>query len=179
MYLPVQEDGQWTIDSPGSWLQPAISTTSTPWYWVYPCAALDPHLVQGISTFMDREITDTFSGALATSLRSALRHKLAGATRTTCDSPDPNVAEGPPGPIRDRAQITTISISPHTASASAVIHVVDWQGGVTHTPASGGGREVRFLVVHGLLDASYSLRLLDGRWRVVTISTRFAPGHSP
>ncbi len=142
-YLPVEVNGRWSLAGPpGTWLQPSISTTSSPWRWNYPCAVIDSTLVPGMTSFMDGEIARTFSPAKAATLRTQLQQRLDQSTNTSCHSLNPNVAEGPPGPILDRLVIEHVSVSGGTATVQGEVHVTDWQGGVSHVPTADGGRQV-------------------------------------
>lgn len=181
VYLPVQVDGRWSLAGPpGTWLQPSISTTSTPWRWNYPCAVIDPALVPGMTSFMEGEIARTFNGAKAANLTTRLRQRLQQSTNTSCHSLNPSVAQGPPGPILDRLVIEHVSVSGGTATVRGEVHVTDWQGGVSHVPTVDGGRQVAWATVPGLLDATYRLRRdPDGQWLVTSLSATFAPGHNP
>jgi hypothetical protein len=181
VYLPVEVNGRWVLSGPpGTWLQPSISATSTPWRWDYPCAVLDPSLVDGIKGFMKDEIARTFSGHDAALLQAKLINGLGPSISAGCHSPDPNVAEGPPGPILDRLVIQNVVMSGSLATVIGQVHVTDWQGGVSHTPVPNGGRRVTWRKVPGVLDATYSLRIgSDDNWRVTSFTSSFAPGHMP
>ena len=181
VYLPVQVNGQWVLAGPpGTWLQGSISTTSSPWRWDYPCAVLDPSLVSGIRAFMTDAITQTFSGKEAALLQGRLDQKLGPSISSGCHSPNPNVAEGPPGPILDRLVIQNVSVVGSRATVTGQVHVTDWQGGVTHIAVPGGGRQVGWATVPGLLNSSFTLEMgSDGHWRVTAFSSTFAPGHEP
>ena len=173
--------GRWVLAGPaGTWLQPVISSTSSPWRWRYPCAVLDPALVAGLRAFMEKEIDATFTTALAASYIDRLHQGLARATETTCVTEDPGVAEGPPGPINDRTVVRHVSVSGKTAVVTAVVDLTDWQGGVTGTPVPGGGRRVGWATVHNALDATYRLVESTGdSWRVSSFAANFAPGSGP
>ena len=182
VYLPVQDNGQWALAGPGSWLQPVISAESTPWRWVhYRCVTLDPKLAPGTRAFMTRQIAYTFAGALVTNLTRQLDERLSRDTSQACANNVPNVAEGPPGPIRDRTVVEHVSVSGRTASVTARVYVTDWQGGVTHVPAPRGGRRVGWATVPGVLNAKYLLMKGEGPdgWRVVNLAWQFAPGSGP
>ncbi len=182
LYLPVQLHGRWTLASPGSWLQRTISTTSSPWRWTPArCTVFDSSLVPGMEAFMHVQIAATFAGAEAERLTATFdaRATRLGSTGA-CVRPPGAVIVGPPGPIRDRTLVTSLSLSGTTASAGGVVHVTDWQGGVTHAPTAHGGRLVGWAVVPGVLDTTYRLvRGRDGGWRVVALTARFAPGSRP
>jgi len=182
VYLPVQLHGRWTLASPGSWLQPSISTTSSPWRWTAArCTVFDSSLVPGMEAFMQAQIAATFGGLEEARLTTAFEAKAARlGTAAACVRPPGAVTVGPPGPIRDRTTVTKLSVSGTTATAAGVVHVTDWQGGVTHVPTAHGGRLVGWAVVPGMLDTTY--RLVRGHkdgWRVVALTARFAPGSGP
>jgi hypothetical protein len=133
-----------------------------------------------MTSFMEGEIARTFSGAKAATLTTRLQQGLRQSTNTSCHSPNPKVAEGPPGPILDRLVIEHVSVSGRTATVRGEVHVTDWQGGVSHVPTADGGRRVNWATVPGLLDATYQLRRAqDGQWLVTSFSAAFAPGHNP
>lgn len=181
-YLPVQSHGRWVLAGPGSWLQPTISTTSTPWRWSPGrCTVLDASLIPGLETFVRGQIAATFAGAEQARLLSALDARVGGLeTVAACVRPPGAALTGPPGPIRDETTVTHLSVAGATATATAVVHVTDWQGGVTAIPTAGGGRRVGWAVVRNVVDATYDLtRRPGGRWRVVALRARFAPGGGP
>ena len=95
-----------------------------------------------------------------------------------CRRPDTGLVLGPPGPLRDRSTVTHLGVFGTTALAAAVVHATDWQGGVSNATA-GGGRRVDWAVVPNVVDVTYSLARSHGRWRVVAITGRFAPGSGP
>ncbi|MGA2930597.1 MAG: hypothetical protein ABSE98_00730 [Acidimicrobiales bacterium] len=181
-YLPVQSGGHWTLASPGSWLQPTISLTSSPWRWTAGrCTVFDASLVPGMEAFMHAQIAATFAGAEAARVTATFDARLPRlGTTGACVRPPGGLTLGPPGPIRDRTTVTHLSLSGATGAAAGVVHMTDWQGGVTGVTTAGGGRRVSWAVVSNVVDATYKLaRLSDGRWRVVALTGRFAPGSEP
>jgi hypothetical protein len=179
-YLPVQLHGRWVLPGPGSWLQPVLSDTSTPFRLAYPCTVLDGSLIPGIRSFMTRQISLTFTTHAASVLDATLEQRLARAASTTCGEGAGGVVSGPPGPILDRLEITHTTTTGATAVVKGQVHVTDWQGGVSHTSAPGGGRLVSWARVPGLLDATIHLRRgADGQWRAQSYAWSFAPGHEP
>ena len=181
VYLPVTVNGHWALFGRArTWLQPTMSTTSTPWRWVYPCARLDPKLVPGMRAYETSEIRSTFSGELALSLLTRFSQHLARVTDPKCSSLSPGVAQGPPGPIIDQFVAQSGSGQGGDAVVRGQAKVTDWQSGVSHKPAPEGGRFLGWRKVPGLLDVSYTLHKdLDGRWRVAALTANFAPGHEP
>jgi hypothetical protein len=181
-YLPVQSRGHWTLAGPGSWLQPTISLTSSPWRWTAGrCTVFDASLVPGMKAFMRAQIAATFAGAEAARVTATFDAKLARLDTTgACVRPPGGLTLGPPGPIRDWTTVTHLSLSGATGVAAGVVHTTDWQGGVTDVTTGGGGRRVGWAVVSNVVDATYKLaRLSDGRWRVVALTGQFAPGSEP
>jgi hypothetical protein len=76
--------------------------------------------------------------------------------------------------------VTHLSLSAATGAPADVVHLTDWQGGVTDVTTAGGGRRGGWAVVSNVVNATYTLaRLSDGRWRVVALTGRFAPGSEP
>jgi len=178
--LPVQVDGRWALTGPGDWLQPTISASSAPWYWDYPCARIDSSLVPGIRAFMTGAIDQTFASGEARHLQAALADSLTHKAAPTCTTADPQVAEGPLGPIRDTTTVQQVTVTGDTATAAGQVHLTDWQSGVDDTPAPDGGRHVGWDEVHNVLDTTYVLaRGTDGRWRITSMSSQFAPGSGP
>jgi hypothetical protein len=181
VYLPVQSQGRWTLASPGSWLQPSISTSSSPWRWTTKgrCTVFDPALVPGMTAFMHEQIAGTFGGAEAAQIRSTFDTKVRRLAPAPCLR-STGLALGPPGPLRDRTSVRYIAFSGSSATAAAVVHMTDWQGGVTNKPTAGGGRRINWAVVSNAVDVTYKLtRGRDGGWRVVAFTGRFAPGSEP
>lgn len=181
-YFPVEVGGRWVLSGPpGSWLQRAITTHSTPWYWnAARCTVLDTSLVPGMRIFMHEQLTALFTGALAASLESQFDHRVQRSTAALCPKPDPNLVTGPPGPILDQTRVETTVVRGTTATVTAQITVTDWQGGVTDRPTVAQGRVVGWAVVHNLLDAHYLLhRDTSGRWQVSSYTATFVPGHGP
>ena len=181
VYLPVQSEGRWTLASPGSWLQPSIGTTSSPWRWSANgrCTVFDPSLIPGMTAFMHAQIAATFSGAEATRIRSTFDARVRHLEPAPCLRP-PTLALGPPGPLRDRTSVRYIAFSGSTATAAAVVHATDWQSGVTLKPTAGGGRRINWAIVSNTVDVTYTLERGRSRgWRVVAITGRFAPGGQP
>ena len=181
VYLPVQSGGRWTLASPGSWLQPEISTTSSPWRWtaVGRCTVIDPALIPGLTAFMHAQIADTFAGAEEAKVRSTFDTSVQRLEPAPCRRPPTALVLGPPGPLRDRSTVIHLTVFGTTALAEAAVHVTDWQGGVATTPTAGGGRRVDWATVSNVVDVTYSLARNHGRWRVVAITGRFAPGSGP
>jgi hypothetical protein len=180
VYLPVQSHGRWTLASPGSWLQPTISTTSSPWRWtvVGRCTVIDPALIPGLVAFMRAQIADTFAGAEATKVTATFEARVRQLEPAPCRRPDSGLVLGPPGPLRDRSTVTHLAVFGPTALAAVVVHATDWQGGVSNARA-GGGRRVDWAEVPNVVDVTYSLARSHSRWRVVAITGRFAPGSGP
>ena len=180
VYLPVQSRGRWTLTSPGSWLQPTISTTSSPWRWTAKgrCTVFDPTLIPGMTAFLHAQIAATFGGAEAAQVRSTFDTRVQRLEPTPCLRA-PGLALGPPGPLRDRTSVRYIAFSGSTATAAAVVHATDWQSGVTHKPTAGGGRRINWAVVTNTVDVTYMLARSHGGWRVTAITGRFAPGGGP
>jgi len=182
LYLPVRSGGHWALAGPGSWLQPAISLTSSPWHWTTArCTVFDTSLLPGMEAFLRAQIAATFAGAAAALVTATFDAKVGRlGTAAACVRPPGGLTLGPPGPIRDRTTVTHLSLSGSSGTATGVVHLTDWQGGVSRLPAPGGGRRVRWAVVSNVVDTSYTLtRLRDGQWRVVGMAGRFAPGSGP
>jgi hypothetical protein len=181
VYLPVQSHGRWTLASLGSWLQPSISTTSSPWRWTATgrCTVFDPSLIAGMTAFMHDQIEGTFGGSAAAQITSTFDTKVRRLEPAPCQRPPGGLALGPPGPLRDRTSVRYIAFTGSTATAAAVVHMTDWQGGVTKKPTPGGGRRVNWAVVSNAVDVTYRLALTGGGWRVVALTGRFAPGSEP
>jgi hypothetical protein len=102
LYLPVQLHGRWRLTGPGSWLQPTISTISSPWRWTATrCTVLDSSLVPGMEAFMHAQIAATFAGAEAARLTATFDAKATRlGTTGACVRPPGAVTVGPPAPSR-------------------------------------------------------------------------------
>jgi len=129
---------------------------------------------------MTHQISLTFTGHELALMLSTLGQRLSRADSVTCNEAGGNVVTGPPGPILDRLAVSDVAITGSRAVVKGQVRVIDWQSGVSHTPAPGGGRLVNWSRVPGLLDSTISLNKGDdGRWRVTGFTWAFAPGHGP
>ncbi len=178
-YLPVQLDGRWVLSGHlRTWVQHSISTTSTPFRFVGNCAALDPRLAPGLQAFMIGQIDRLFAGSLANSLRSTLEQSVTRNVERSCPNSS-SLRTGPPGPIIDNTTVTGASRHGTAVVVRASVAVEDWQSGVSHRPAPGGGRLLGWRLVQNVLDSSYTLVRGHHGWRVVALAWQFAPGHGP
>ncbi len=179
-YLPVQVDGRWVLSGPmRAWLQPSISLISAPWRWAPErCAVLDPSLAPGMRSFMFDEIKRLFAGSLADSLTTQFSERLTRVTLPNCVNPNRS-ASGPPGPIIERTAVGGVTAKGGEIVVHAQVSVDDWQSGVSHTATPGNGRRIGWRLVRGLLDSSHTLERAGASWKVVAMSSAFAPGHSP
>jgi hypothetical protein len=181
-YFPVQVGGRWALSGPkGTWLQPIISTNSSPWRWTAGrCTVIEDSLVPGMRTFMRGQFHDLFTPELAAKLEAQFLRRVQVSTAPNCVKVDPTLVVGPPGPILDQTKVENVVVSGTSASVTAQVKQTDWQGGVLHRAAPGTGRFVGWAVVPGLLDATFQLRQdASGKWRVSTFEAAFAPGHEP
>ncbi len=144
------------------------------------CTVFDASLVPGMEAFMHAQIAATFAGAEAARVPRRSTPGSHGSARRGVRAPPGGAHARAPGPIRDRTTVTHLSLSGATGAAAGVVHLTDWQGGVTDVTTAGGGRRGGWAVVSNVVDATYTLaRLSDGRWRVVALTGRFAPGSEP
>jgi len=180
VYLPVRVHGHWELSgSMRTWLQPSISLTSEPWRWAPErCAVLDPVLAPGMRVFLLTQIDRLFTGPLHDTLRSQFLAHLGRVSSPSCVNPNRS-ATGPPGPLIDHTSIDRVTRRGSEIVVHAQVAVDDWQSGVSHLATPGNGRRIGWRLVRGLLDAQYTLRAVGASWKVVAISSNFAPGHQP